>query len=103
MAIDRAGFVGEDGATHAGIFDLTYLRCVPNLTIMTPSNEDELWKMLNTGYLLKVPLLLDIQEVRSLVKKLKILMQRLKLEKLNNKKTENDIAILSFGALGISH
>ena len=35
MAIDRAGFVGEDGATHAGIFDLTFLRCIPNLTVMT--------------------------------------------------------------------
>ena len=55
LAIDRAGFVGEDGATHAGIFDLTYLRCVPNLTIMTPSNEDELWKMLNTGYKINGP------------------------------------------------
>ena len=40
LAIDRAGFVGEDGATHAGIFDLTFLRCVPNLTLMTPSDEN---------------------------------------------------------------
>ena len=54
LAIDRAGFVGEDGATHAGIFDLTFLRCVPNLTLMTPSDENELWLMLNTGYDLKL-------------------------------------------------
>ena len=49
LAIDRAGFVGEDGATHAGIFDLTYLRCIPNLTILAPSNENECWQMLNFG------------------------------------------------------
>ena len=50
LAIDRAGFVGGDGATHAGIFDVAFLRCVPNIIIMSPSNEDECWKMLSTGY-----------------------------------------------------
>ena len=50
LAIDRAGFVGGDGATHAGIFDVAFLRCVPNMIIMSPSNEDECWKMLSTGY-----------------------------------------------------
>ena len=49
LAIDRAGFVGGDGATHAGIFDVAFLRCVPNMVIMSPSNEDECWKMLTTG------------------------------------------------------
>ena len=55
LAIDRAGFVGEDGATHAGIFDLTFLRCIPNLTIMVPANENECWQMLEFGYSLKGP------------------------------------------------
>ena len=41
FAIDRAGLVGEDGASHAGSFDITFLRCIPNLIIMTPSNENE--------------------------------------------------------------
>ena len=50
LAIDRAGFVGGDGATHAGIFDVAFLRCLPNMIIMSPSNEDECWKMLSTGY-----------------------------------------------------
>ena len=50
LAIDRAGFVGGDGATHAGIFDVAFLRCIPNMIIMSPSNEDECWKMLSTGY-----------------------------------------------------
>lgn len=50
LAIDRAGLVGADGPTHAGSFDLTYLRCIPNIVIMTPSNEDECRKMLTTGF-----------------------------------------------------
>lgn len=55
FAIDRGGFVGADGATHHGVFDLSYLRCVPNLTVMTPSNEDELWQMLNTAQAIASP------------------------------------------------
>jgi len=50
LAIDRAGLVGEDGATHAGCFDIAALRCIPNIVIMTPSDEQELLLMLNTGY-----------------------------------------------------
>jgi 1-deoxy-D-xylulose-5-phosphate synthase len=49
FAIDRAGFVGNDGATHDGIFDLSYLRCIPNLVVMTPSDEEECRRMLSTG------------------------------------------------------
>jgi 1-deoxy-D-xylulose-5-phosphate synthase len=45
FAIDRAGIVGEDGETHQGLFDLSYLRSIPNMTIMAPSNEDELQNM----------------------------------------------------------
>lgn len=51
FAIDRAGLVGEDGPTHAGSFDISYLRCIPNLLVMTPSNEDEARRLLSTGYL----------------------------------------------------
>ena len=49
FAIDRAGLVGADGATHHGAFDLSYLRCIPNMTVMAPSNENEMWLMLNTA------------------------------------------------------
>ncbi len=55
FAIDRAGVVGPDGATHAGSFDISYLRCIPNMTIMTPSNENECRQMLSTGYQLNHP------------------------------------------------
>ena len=50
FAIDRAGLVGADGPTHAGSFDLSYLRCIPNIVIMTPSDENECRQMLTTGY-----------------------------------------------------
>ena len=51
FAIDRAGLVGEDGPTHAGSFDLSYLRCVPNMLIMAPADENETRQMLTTGFL----------------------------------------------------
>lgn len=50
FAIDRAGIVGADGATHQGAFDLSYLRCIPNIVIMAPSDENECRQMLFTGY-----------------------------------------------------
>jgi 1-deoxy-D-xylulose-5-phosphate synthase len=50
FAIDRAGLVGEDGPTHAGSFDLSFLRCIPGMVIMAPSNEDQTRKMLTTGH-----------------------------------------------------
>ncbi|ANF17176.1 1-deoxy-D-xylulose-5-phosphate synthase [Buchnera aphidicola (Schlechtendalia chinensis)] len=50
FAIDRGGIVGQDGETHQGVFDLTYLRCIPNIVIMTPSDENECFQMLYTGY-----------------------------------------------------
>ena len=55
FAIDRAGVVGPDGATHAGSFDLSFLRCIPNMTIMAPSNENECRQMLSTGFKLNSP------------------------------------------------
>ncbi|MGB5260737.1 MAG: 1-deoxy-D-xylulose-5-phosphate synthase [Gammaproteobacteria bacterium] len=50
FAIDRAGLVGADGATHAGVFDLSFLRCVPNMLVMAPANEQECRQMLTTAY-----------------------------------------------------
>ena len=50
FALDRAGVVGEDGPTHSGNFDLAFMRCIPNLIILTPSDENELWLALNTAY-----------------------------------------------------
>ena len=55
LAIDRAGFVGADGATHHGAYDLSYLRCIPNMTIMAPADENAAWQMLNTALSLNAP------------------------------------------------
>jgi 1-deoxy-D-xylulose-5-phosphate synthase len=55
FAIDRAGLVGADGPTHAGSFDLTYLRCIPNITVMTPSDENECRQMLYTAFQMDSP------------------------------------------------
>mgnify|MGYP006273433439 CR=1 FL=1 len=55
FALDRAGLVGADGATHHGSFDLSYLRCLPNMTVMTPSDENECWHMLSTAFYMDTP------------------------------------------------
>ncbi|MGB5063189.1 MAG: 1-deoxy-D-xylulose-5-phosphate synthase [Candidatus Competibacter sp.] len=55
FAIDRAGLVGPDGPTHAGSFDYSYLRCIPNLVVMAPADEDECRQMLYTGFQLSQP------------------------------------------------
>jgi 1-deoxy-D-xylulose-5-phosphate synthase len=55
FAIDRAGLVGADGPTHAGSFDLSYLRCIPNMTVMAPSDENECRQMLYTAFKLDTP------------------------------------------------
>lgn len=55
IAIDRAGLVGEDGATHAGCFDIAFLRCLPDMLVMTPADEQELSAMLTLGYEHKGP------------------------------------------------
>ena len=55
FAIDRAGLVGADGATHAGSFDYSYLRCLPNMTVMAPADENECRRLLTTGFMLNGP------------------------------------------------
>ena len=55
FAIDRGGLVGADGPTHHGAFDLSYLRCLPNLVVMTPSDENECRQMLFTAFQLNQP------------------------------------------------
>ena len=55
FAVDRAGLVGEDGPTHHGVFDLAYLRHIPNLTVMAPANENEFTDMLHTAFAMESP------------------------------------------------
>jgi 1-deoxy-D-xylulose-5-phosphate synthase len=55
LAIDRGGLVGADGATHAGSFDFSFLRCIPNMTVMAPADENECRQMLSTAYRMSTP------------------------------------------------
>ena len=101
LAIDRAGFVGEDGATHAGIFDLTYLRCIPNLTIMVPANENECWQMLNFGYSLNGPAAVRYPRGNAPGENIEKNTNTIELgkAKILELKESSTVAILSFGSL----
>ena len=101
LAIDRAGFVGEDGATHAGIFDLTYLRCIPNLTIMVPANENECWQMLDFGYSLNGPAAVRYPRGNAPGENIEKNTNSIELgkAKILELKESATVAILSFGSL----
>ena len=100
LAIDRAGFVGEDGATHAGIFDLTFLRCVPNMTLMTPSDENELWLMLNTAYDLKTPVAVRYPRGSGPGSEIFHSEEKIEIGKAKVvKEFDSDVVLLSFGSL----
>lgn len=99
FALDRAGIVGGDGATHHGCFDLTYLRCIPNLTIMTPSSENELRQMLYTGFQLATPCAVRYPRgvgKNSLVKKE---MECIPLGKAEICRKGLSVALLAFGSM----
>ena len=98
FAIDRAGIVGADGQTHQGAFDISFMRCIPNMTIMCPSDENEMRQMLYTAYTMNSPVAVryprgnaqgvELQPMQALeIGKGKVLMQGKK------------VAILNFGAL----
>lgn len=67
LAIDRAGVVGEDGATHTGAYDLAFLRCLPNLVVMTPSTALETHAMLDFAYAYIGPVAVRYPEVKLLM------------------------------------
>ncbi|ARC54752.1 1-deoxy-D-xylulose-5-phosphate synthase [Candidatus Riesia sp. GBBU] len=99
FAVDRAGIVGEDGKTHQGAFDLSFLRCLPNMIIMSPSDEDECFQMLHTGYHIKDgPTVVRYPKGKSCGAKLNSL-KRIFIGKGVIKRTGKKIAILNFGTL----
>jgi 1-deoxy-D-xylulose-5-phosphate synthase len=106
LAIDRAGLVGADGATHNGSFDLTYLRCLPNMTVMTPSDENECRQMLFTAFQMNTPAAVRYprgsgpgvpieQEMRALT----IGKGEIRRERVSVPDGEPKIAILAFGPM----
>ena len=99
FAIDRAGLVGEDGATHAGSFDLSFLRCVPNMIVMAPSDEDETRKLLSTGYAHSGPAAIRYPRGAGPGAELSTAMTTIPLGKARLCRTGQTTAILNFGPL----
>lgn len=99
FALDRAGLVGADGATHAGSFDLSYLRCIPNMIIMTPSDENECRQMLYTGFMHNGPAAVRYPRGKGTGVSVKKTMTAIALGKAELRRHGNGIAILAFGSM----
>jgi 1-deoxy-D-xylulose-5-phosphate synthase len=99
FAIDRGGVVGPDGPTHAGSFDLTYLRCIPNMVVMAPADENECRQMLYTGFLLDQPTAVRYPRGKGPGIVVEVEMTALPLGKAELKRAGRGIVIFAFGAM----
>ncbi|WP_420321131.1 1-deoxy-D-xylulose-5-phosphate synthase [Flagellimonas sp.] len=101
FCLDRAGLVGQDGATHHGVFDLAYLRCIPNLTIFAPMNEMELRNIMYTAQLgLEGPIAIRYPRGRGINLDWKNIYQKIEMCTARCLKEGNKIAVLSIGHIG---
>ncbi len=99
FAIDRAGLVGADGPTHAGSFDLSYLRCVPNMMVMTPSDENECRQMLTTAYQFNGPSAVRYPRGGGPGAEIKHNLTSIEIGKGEMRRYGKKIAILAFGSM----
>jgi 1-deoxy-D-xylulose-5-phosphate synthase len=99
FAIDRAGIVGADGPTHIGTFDYSFMRCIPNLILMAPSNEDECYQMLWTAYKTNSPCAVRYPRATGNGSIINEKMQLLTIGKGEVTRQGTKIAILSFGTM----
>ena len=99
FAIDRAGLVGEDGPTHAGAFDISYLRCIPNMVLMTPSDENETRQLLHTGLLFDGPAAVRYPRGTGPGAEIQKELTPLEIGKGRKVREGGGIAILNFGTL----
>ena len=99
FAIDRAGLVGADGPTHAGNLDLSYLRCVPNMLIMTPSDENECRQMLTTGYQHKGPAAVRYPRGQGPGVEIDKKFKALEIAKAELRRKGHKVALLAFGSM----
>ena len=99
FALDRAGLVGADGATHNGAFDLAYLRCIPNLTVMAPADENECRQMLYTAFQMNTPAAVRYPRGTGPGVEIVKQMQALTIGKGEIRRTGKKLAILAFGAM----
>ncbi|WP_242130806.1 1-deoxy-D-xylulose-5-phosphate synthase [Aestuariivivens marinum] len=100
FCLDRAGLVGEDGATHHGTFDLAYLRCIPNLIVFAPRNEVELRNMMFTAQLgLDLPIAIRYPRGRGITLNWKQPFSKIEIGKGIQLKKGNKVAVLSIGSI----
>ncbi|WDE06482.1 1-deoxy-D-xylulose-5-phosphate synthase [Thalassomonas viridans] len=99
FAIDRAGIVGADGPTHQGAFDLSFLRCIPNMVIMAPANERECQLMLTTGHKLDKPAAVRYPRGNGTGEELPTMDETIEVGKGRVMQTGEKIALLSFGTM----
>ncbi|MBQ4814143.1 1-deoxy-D-xylulose-5-phosphate synthase [Pseudoalteromonas luteoviolacea] len=99
FAIDRAGIVGADGETHQGAYDLSFMRCIPNLVIMAPSDLNECRQMLYTGHKLDKPAAVRYPRGSAGSAEIEQTMTQLPIGKANKVRDGQKLAILNFGTL----
>jgi 1-deoxy-D-xylulose-5-phosphate synthase len=99
FAIDRAGLVGADGPTHAGSFDLSYLRCIPNMTVMAPSDENECRQMLYTAFQMDTPTAVRYPRGAGTGVVPQKQMQMLPVGRGEIRRNGSGIALLAFGSM----
>jgi 1-deoxy-D-xylulose-5-phosphate synthase len=99
FAIDRAGLVGADGPTHAGSFDLSYLRCIPNMIVMAPSDENECRQMLTTAYQFNGPSAVRYPRGGGPGTEIKQDLTSIEIGKGEIRRQGKKIAILAFGSM----
>jgi 1-deoxy-D-xylulose-5-phosphate synthase len=99
FAIDRAGVVGPDGATHAGSFDLTFLRCLPNMVVMAPADENECRSMLTTGFRYGGPAAIRYPRGGGPGVAVRKELDALPIGKAELRRRGRHLALLSFGAM----
>ena len=100
FAIDRAGIVGEDGPTHTGSFDISFMRCIPNIVISCPSNEHELWHLLNICYEHKGPAAIRYPRGSGIgVQPIPNEVEGFEIGKAKKIKDGQSVCILNFGVL----
>ncbi|MBT2869028.1 1-deoxy-D-xylulose-5-phosphate synthase [Chromobacterium violaceum] len=99
FALDRAGLVGADGPTHAGAFDLSYLRCIPNMTVMAPSDENECRQLLYTAFQLDTPTAVRYPRGTGPGAEIQQQMAALPIGKGVVRRRGKQVAILAFGSM----
>jgi len=99
FALDRAGLVGADGATHAGNYDLAYLRCIPNMVVMAASDENECRRMLSTGFHYNGPAAIRYPRGTGIGAEVKTDLSTIPIGQGEVKRQGGTIAIFAFGSM----